>query len=493
MKLNSIRKAVKDLGAKLGRIWRFATEDVWDVEISSLSALRGIWVRTVRVITLVFKGFKEDECSMHAASLTFSSLMAIVPVLALCLSMARGFGDADTAKNWIQGRVSDWTQTFKAERPAPDASGQDESPGESHTMNEAEADEFVQSELALRINSLVEQGFEKVENINFARLGTVGLIILIWMVIAVLGRVERSFNRVWGVAVGRSLWRRFTDYLSVLLILPVLIAAAASMPVMDMLTRFLDDHTAAIIQRIVDSGFFRNLTVVGMTSLAFAFLIMFMPNTIVKFRAGIAGGFVAALLFLLWLSICAMIQVGAARYGKIYGSFAVVPILLAWVYMSWQIVLFGAEVAFAVQNCATFRMEQSAREANLQARMTLALAIIVEAARSMVSSAPQFQVSAYVRENRVPVRFLNAIIDELVQAGYLAAISEKQGTYALLKSPASLQVSEVADVVMHSGVTPEDLGLASIDAKIAKAVERATGGMDSSLEGMSVESLLAVA
>ncbi len=493
MNLNSIRAAIKAFGAKLRHGLMFAKEDVWDIELESLTALRGMWVRTVRVITLVFKGFKEDECSMHAASLTFSSLMAIVPVLALCLSMARGFGDADTAKNWIQGRVSDWTQTFKAEPLAPEESRQDEPSGESHAMNDAEADEFVQSELAIRINSLVEQGFEKVENINFARLGTAGLIILIWMVIAVLGRVERSFNRVWGVAVGRSLWRRFTDYLSVLLILPVLIAAAASMPVMDVLTRFFDDQTADTIRRIVDSGFFRNLTVVGFASLAFAFLIMFMPNTVVKFRAGIAGGFVAALLFLLWLSLCAMIQVGAARYGKIYGSFAVVPILLAWVYMSWQIVLFGAEVAFAVQNCATFRMEQSAREANLQARMTLALAVIVEAARSMVSSAPQFQVSTYVRENRVPVRFLNAIIDELVQAGYLAAISEKQGTYALLKSPASLQVSEVADVVMHSGATPGDLGLASIDTRISEAVKRATGGVDTSLKGVTVESLLATA
>ena len=125
--------------------------------------------------------------------------------------------------------------------------------------------------------------------------------------------------------------------------------------------------------------------------------------------------------------------------------------------------------------------------------MTLALAVIVEAARSMVSSAPQFQVSTYVRENRVPVRFLNAIIDELVQAGYLAAISEKQGTYALLKSPASLQVSEVADVVMHSGATPGDLGLASIDTRISEAVKRATGGVDTSLKGVTVESLLATA
>jgi membrane protein len=199
--------------------------------------------------------------------------------------------------------------------------------------------------------------------------------------------------------------------LSVLLILPILIVAAVSMPVMDMLTRFLDDNTAALLQRFIASGFFKSLTVLGMTSLAFSFVLTFMPNTRVRFRAALAGGLTSGILFLAWLSICAMIQVGAAKYGKIYGSFAVVPILLAWVYMSWQIVLFGAEVAFAVQNCTTFKMEQNAREANIEARMTLALSIIVSAARSMVTAAPQFEAIAYAREKRVPVRFLNAVID----------------------------------------------------------------------------------
>jgi len=489
MNLNSIRMAIKTFGTKLRHGLRFAKEDVWDIELESLTALRAMWVRTVRVITLVFKGFKEDECSMHAASLTFSTLMAIVPILALCLSMAKGLGDPDTAKNWIQGRVKSWTDTFNIEQVSAPA---DVAVAGTNVVNDSAAadDEFKQGELATRINDLVEQGFERVENINFAKLGTVGLVALIWMVISVLGRVERSFNTVWGVSKGRSLWRRFTDYLSVLLILPILIAAAASIPVMDVVTRFLPGESIVWVRRIVESGFFRDLTVIGMTSLAFAFLIMFMPNAGVRFRAGISGGFVAAVLFLLWLWVCAMIQVGVARYGKIYGSFAVVPILLFWVYMSWQIVLFGAEVAFAVQNCATFRMEQSAREANMQARMTLALAVIVEAARSMVTSAPQFQVSTYVRENRVPVRFLNAVIDELVQVGYLASISEKQGTYALLKSPASLQISEIADVMMHSGAAPGDLGLTSVDPRIAETVQNATRGLDASLHGATVESLL---
>jgi len=489
MKISSIRTAINKISDTLKRGWKFAAEDVWDVELTSLTALRGLGVRTIRVITLVFKGFKEDECTMHASSLTFSTLMAIVPVLALCLSMARGFGDGDTAKLWIQDSISSWTETFAAVPVAP-ASGQTNSLVITCNPAGADEDEFVQSELAARINSLVEKGFEKVDNINFAKLGTIGLILLIWMVISVLGRVECSFNRVWGVTVGRSIWRRFTDYLSVLLILPILIVAAASMPVMDMLTRFMPENMAAIVQSIVSSGMFKNMVVIGMTSLVFAFMIMFMPNTKVKFVAGISGGFVTALLFILWLSLCAMIQVGVARYGKIYGSFAVVPILLAWVYMSWQIVLFGAEVAFAVQHNATYKMEQRAHNANLQARMTLALAIVVEAARAMIKATPPFEVAAYAKNNRVPVRFLNSVIDELVQAGFLAQLSEKSESYALLKTPASLQISDVVNAIMTSGVGPGALGLSRVGLDITGAVKSATGGIDSSLQGATIETLL---
>jgi len=487
MKISSIPAAIGKFADKLSDFRKFAVDDVWDVELTSLTAMRSFVVRSVRIVTLVGKGFKDDECSMHASSLTFSTLMAIVPILALCLSMARGFGDADTAKHWIQGQVSSWTSTFgttpTAIHPAVDGGG-------ATNTTAGVVDASMQNELAMRINSIVEQGFEKVDNINFAKLGTVGLILLIWMVISVLGRVESSFNRVWGVTSGRTLWRCFTDYLSVLLILPVLIVAAASMPVMDMLTRYLDDNTAAIVQSFVASGFFKNMMVLGMTSLAFAFLIMFMPNTTVKFRAGISGGFVAALLFILWLAACAWMQVGVARSSKIYGSFAVVPILLAWVYMSWQIVLFGAEVAFAVQHYATYKMEQRSHRANLKARITLALSIIVEAARSMVKGRPPLDISAYAVKNRIPVRFLNAVVDELVKAGYLALLSEKEDTYALLKSPASVKISDVINVVMNSGAGPNSLGLSTVDPSISKAVKVAAGGVDTSMHGATVETLL---
>lgn len=467
----------------------FLKRDVWDLDLVALSWIRSLGVRFLRVVILVFRGFKDDECSMHASALTFSTLMAIVPILALCLSMARGLGDADTAKLWVQGRVQAWTQTFKT-MPI-DETVPDEGALPAGEPGNAASDAFMQNELATRINLLVEKGFEKVDNINFAKLGTVGLVLLIWMVIEVLGRVERSFNRVWGIAVGRTVWRRFTDYLSVLLILPVLIVAAASLPVMDMVTRFMPSDTAAFVQRLVASGLFKNAVVVVMTTLVFTFVIMFMPNTSMKVNAGLTGGLVSAVLFLVWLWICAMVQVGAAKYGKIYGSFAVAPIVLAWVHVSWQIVLFGAEVAFSVENCDTFRMEQSAANANVRARLTLALSVVAEAARRMETNASPFDVAAYGHQRRLPVRLLNAVTEDLVKAGYMVPVTDRPGVYVLLRSPASIPVQEIADVVMNAGSGVKELGLVRVDTEVLAAVKQAFDGMNVTLAELTVERLVA--
>jgi len=469
--------AIGGIGQHVKSWWTFATEDVWDIEMSSLTAMHRFGVRMVRIATLVLKGFKDDECSLHASSLTFSTLMAIVPVLALSLVVARGLGDPDTAKDWVKGQVSSWTQTFNSHHIAD---------GEGNTSPDVQAS----SELAQQINRIVEQGFEKVDNINFAKLGAAGSALLIWMVISVLSRVESSFNRVWGVARGRSIWRCFTDYLSVLMILPVLIIAAASLPIMDFLTRFLAPDGAALVKSVVDSWLFKNFMVISLSSLAFAFLIMFMPNTNVKLRAGLCGGFVTAILFVIWLTLCAWMQVGVARSSKIYGGFAVVPILLTWVYVSWQVILFGAEVAFAVQHYETYKMEQRSHRANFRAKVMLALSIVVESARSMIKGTAPLDLADYAKARKLPVRFLNAVIDDLVASGYLAKLSDKEDCYALLRSPATLKVSDIVQIIINSGAGPSALGLSHVDPGIRKVIHDATHGVDVSIQGTTIAELV---
>jgi membrane protein len=427
----------------------------------------------------VVKGFREDDCTLQASALTLSTLMAIVPILALSLSIARGLGGAETARTKVKDMVEQWTSALEAGPIIPIGSA---------NAAQGAGPDSAGSSLGHEINRLVDDAFERVDKISFAALGGVGLVLLVFMVVQVLAQVESSFNRVWGVTVGRSLWRRFTDYLSVLFIVPFLIIAASTLPAIDGISRFLKE--AAGVQHAAGPGFLRYLTGTLIMSTAFTFFFIFMPNTKVRIMPGVIGGTVAGILFVVWLWACAAMQVSVANYSRIYGSFAVVPILLAWLYMSWQIVLFGAEVSFAMQNHATYRMESGARRASAEARVTMALAIVLEVARNMTQGNGEFVASAFAGTRGVSVRFLNEILDELVHAGILAGVTGGEGRYVLMRSPETLTAGQVVDAILQSGVKPASLGLARLPPEVTHALARFNAGVGGALGRTPLAELL---
>ena len=458
---------------RFSRVWSFLAEDVWDVEISSLSTMRRVGVNAVRIFHLIFRGYRDDECPLHAAALTFNTLMSFVPVLALSLSIAKGFGAGDVVQSKIRNTIYSQLGQFQAEQAVREGTGA--APPAAVTNLAASVDGAAPEEtvaladdttafteansLVDQIDGVLEQVFGYVENINFAALGGVGLAVLLWSVLSVLGRVESSFNRVWGVTAERSLLRKFTDYLGVLLLAPILILFSSSIPVISLTRQFLPETLAAFVTSLLESDALQHLTVVALVSLSFTVFIMVMPNTRVRFGSGFCGGLVAGLLFILWMWICVRVQVGAARAGTIYGSFAIVPILLLWVLISWHIVLFGAEVAFAVQNCTTFRAEQTARRASTESRIVLALSIVSEATRAFKEGEGAWDARAFARQKSVPVRLLNEVLDELSAQGYLGEIAERPGVFAMLKFPDSISRRDIVEAMMKSGVDPETLGL----------------------------------
>ena len=483
-----IDKILETTGNGLKRAWKFITSDVWDIDIKSLAPRKGFAVRFVRVIYLVFKGFRDDECPLHASALTYSTLMSFVPVLAISLALARGLGGADAAKLKIQESVNEWTQSFSSAQIVVESSSNDMAVVTNTTVStagmQAGGTQLAANDLATQINEMVETGFDKVENISFAALGGVGLILLLWMVVAVLGRVEGSFNQVWGITKGRPIWRKFTDYLSILILLPILIVATSSLPAVD----FIVNHSgsaAGTMQNILSSDLLRRITFTLMTTLCFGFTIMFMPNTKVKLWPALSGGFVSGMLFIGWMWICAAIQVGAVKYGKIYGSFAVVPIILAWVYVSWQIVLFGAEVAFAVQNCSTYRMEQGSERASFKARTILAISLIVEASKRMLGNGGSLNIEEYARKRNIPVRLLNEVTKELTELGIFAEVHDEGGLFVLLKAPGSLMVYDIVKSFAGFGVTPTKLGLGNIDPALEQVINKLDKGIDDGLQGIT--------
>ena len=461
----------------LGKCVQFIQKGVWELHSGQLPWSHRFGVHTVRLGALVVSGFKRNQCSLHAASLTFFSLMALVPVLALTLAMARAFGGADLAQEQFNKQLDNWMV-------------QVEQAVEVHTGADNAAEEQVQVEVtqafSAQVREIADKLFVQIDQLKFGTLGGIGAVMLLWAVIGMLGKVESSFNQIWGVERPRTLVRKCADYLFVCMILPFLVTAASTVPVASMVTGFMDKTVGApaseALRVLLLSGLFKTSVTLLTGMLTFAFLLGFMPNARVRLVPALAGGLVTIVLFGVWLKLCAMLQIGIGKYSTLYGGFAVLPILLMWVYTSWQIVLLGAEIAFAVQNRDTYVLEQNAAGASLRSRLLLALTLCAEAARlAREPDGGPFAAEAFAKQRGIPYRFAKDILDDLVRNQILAEVAGRPGEYLLLRCGSSITVAEITKVMLDDGEPLEALGLENLNPSVLEFSRKLDDNIDREL------------
>lgn len=301
-------------------------------------------------------GFLGKNCSMHAAGLTYFAMLALVPSLCLLLFAAKMCGVDDYARRAINTRLDEMIANVER--------GQDDDV--VHTL--ADAKVLSEDELEKKRIAALEFGaqareisngiFDRIDKFEVGTLGWIGFVFLLWTVISSLGMVEVSFNQIWGVEKPRPIWKRAYMYMFVSIVLPVLVTLAMSMPILNVvkdvivatlgatwLTKWAGDGLVWLL----DSWVIRFAFTFMVASLNFALLFYFMPNCPVSFRAAWRGGAITALLYGGWMKVCAIAQVGIAKSSALYGSFAIFPILLAWMYMSWEIILLGANMVHAFE------------------------------------------------------------------------------------------------------------------------------------------------
>jgi membrane protein len=322
-----------------------------------------------------------------------------------------------------------------------------------------------------QVREVADKLFAQIDQLGFGTLGGIGAVMLLWTVIGVLGKVESSFNEVWGVEKPRTLVRKFADYLAVIMILPFLITAASTVPVAAMATRFMDQTVGGTaseaFRSLLNSGLFKTSVTLATGTLTFAFLLGFMPNARVKTVPALAGGFVTVVLFAGWLKLCAMLQIGIANYSALYGGFAVLPILLMWVYTSWQIILLGSEIAFALQNRDTYMLEENASRSSPRARLMLALALCAETARHAKDKAGgPFAAEEFARRQGISHRFTKDILEDLVRQNILAEVYRHPGEFLLCRCGDTLTVSDIAKAVLDDGAPLASIGLKEPSAAI---------------------------
>jgi len=295
----------------------------------------------------IVDAFFAHNCSMHAAGLTYFALLAVIPVLCCILVAAKTCHVDHYARNAINARID--TIITNVEK------GQDDNslPFDLFSDEEQEKKRIAAEEFAAVARDISNTLFERIDHFDVGTFGWIGFALLLWTVISSLGMVEVSFNEIWGIERPRPIWKRAYTYLFILIILPVLATVAMSLPVMNVvknvivatlgatwLTKWAGD---GLVWFLAWSPFRLALTLL-FASVFFGFFFWMIPNCRVPVRHAWWGGFITAFFFGAWVKICAIAQVGIARSSALYGSFAFLPIVLAWLYISWQIVLLGAIV-----------------------------------------------------------------------------------------------------------------------------------------------------
>lgn len=442
------------------RLRLFIRQGIWDLRPNDNSGIIKSGIYLLRLVLLIASGFKRNQCALHAASLTFFSLMSLIPVLAMTLAMARAFGGAELAKEQINKQLDNWMVQMEQAAEVSVTEAQNTQP---------KAD--VTKVFSKQVREVADKLFEQIDGLGFGTLGGIGAVMLLWMVISVLGKVESSFNQVWGVAQPRTLVRKFADYLAVIMLLPFLITAASTVPVAAMAITFMDQTVggtaSTAFRSLLHSGLFKTSVTLVTGTLTFAFLLGFMPNARVKLIPALVGGFVTVVLFAVWFKLCAMLQIGIAKYSVLYGSFAVLPILLMWVCTSWQILLLGSEIAFAIQNGDNYKMEQNAVHASSRTCILLALTLCAEAARRAgdKNGAP-FAAYLFAKQHGISNWLVRNILETLVRNRIFAEVTEQRGMYLLCRCGEKLTVSEIMQTMLDEGEPSNTLGLETFDMPV---------------------------
>ena len=428
----------------LQRIINFIKQDIWRIRRTTLPRGKSFFITMLRVFILSIRGFDEDKCQLRASALTFYSLISVVPVAAMAFGIAKGFGFEKILESQLRSKFAGHEEVL------------DKVIGFSHSL---------------------------LANTRGGVLAGIGVIVLFWAVIKVLGHIEYSLNDIWGIKERRSLGRKFGDYLSLMLICPILIILSSSVTV------FITTQVTLVMEKIALLGAFSSIILsflkllpYGLIWGLFTFLYIFMPNTKVRFSSGLLAGVIAGTIFQLiqWGYIA--FQIGAAKYNAIYGSFAALPLFLAWLQLSWLVVLYGAELSFAHQNVDTYEFEPDALQASHRLKTLLSLQVAHHLIRNFSKGEAPLTVRQIWQQLGIPMRLVNEILFELEKSNVISA-TRTEGDGERGFQPARdinvLTIQYVIEAMEMRGInalpfvhTPEFTALSETVDTFRKAIEK---------------------
>lgn len=393
-------------------------ELIWPEDMGAMPGWKRSLIRAMQIAYALVRDMLDGQLTLRAMSLVYTTLLSLVPLLALTFSVLKGFG----VHNQLEPVL------LNALAPLGDKG----------------------AEIAARI-----VGF--VENIKVGVLGALGLGLLVYTVISLLHKIEKSFNYTWHITRSRPLGQRFSEYLSVVLVGPLLIFSALGMTATMMSSSIVQAMVSVpLLGTLVDS--IGRLIPYVLVIAAFTFVYVFMPNTKVRLGPALTGGLVAGVAWEAMGWAFGSFVVSSSSYTAVYSGFAILIMFMIWLFVSWLILLLGASIAFYCQHPEHLGLPRDRIRLSPATLERLSLLIMYFIGRRYYRHEPGWRLEDLTQWLGVPSNVAEAVLDKLHDASLVLRTSEASPPYVPGRDMDTLQVRQVLEAVRAAhdttGLTP---------------------------------------
>lgn len=405
---------------KILNLFKFLTEDIWRVTENEVTKRKFSLYNIIKTFYISIKRFNEDRIASMASALTYSTLLAIVPMLAILFAIARGFGFGNILEAQIYNNFGGKNETTLAMLQFVDS-----------YLNQAKGGVFI----------------------------GIGLVMLLWTVLTLINNIETTFNNIWQVKKSRSIYRKITDYFSVFLLLPILIVVSSGV------TIFVNGFLAGMEKFVLLSSISKFLILLipyAITWLMFAGLYSFMPNTKVKFKHALMSGILMGSIYQAFQLLYISGQIWVSKYNTIYGNFAALPLFLLWLQASWTICLFGAQLTYTSQNIRLYSFDKDTKSVSTQYKDFIAVVIMSLIAKRFCYEKQEkpYTADELSAKYKIPIRLVNSTLLQLQKTNLLCETVADSKTESIAYTPccdiSNLSLAAFISTLRHEGSNVEE-------------------------------------
>ncbi|MFI3321691.1 MAG: YihY/virulence factor BrkB family protein [Rikenellaceae bacterium] len=403
---------------KAKKIANFISHGIWSEDDK-----RNRWIDLIfdeiKVFIITFKNYGQHKIVVRSAALTYYTLISLVPITAMILGLSKGFGLDKNVLAFLKESIN-----------SPDV-----------------------------IEMVLQFANSFLANSNIGIFAGISVVVLLWSVFMVFYNIEESFNYIWEIKRSRPIARKLNDYLAFIILLPILYTISSSVKVFieGEIARMISDSVFLIYIYKTLLTFFYLITV----WLIFAMIYTLLPNTKVKFWGAFHAGVIAGSGYIGFKYLYLFFQSSVTSYNVIYGSFAALPLLLIWLNICWQIILFGGELSYAYQNMARYEYERAAASFSQNLRRKLMVLVVRVIAKNFIETSKPLSANEIADITNMPVAAVRDILYALGKANIIytlenSTISQKTAYYTMGVDVSTLTVGELINRVDNYGTSKID-------------------------------------